>query len=959
MNGDVDVSQLGNGPMNGPIVTSGKDMMAGGDSYQYYNGDPEDMVVVLETTITMEGADNRFGFSVMGGMEEGISPRVDDITPGSPADRADLEVDDEILEVNGQSLETASHAEVIQHIHKCIRSRTISLRVKRRAPGDTNGPDPSSIQEAYVIAVEQQAKERLAKLSALEKVQPVDVSNMPGLERPGDINGTNVNGVLDKNHIYAVLKESYENNNVNGPTTEENGDESDVESVIQTSTAADNDNSRLDSGKIGITAIPTSAIGDNHSHTSSTSSARLNGLGSLRTESDPYINIAGGYHSPPGTKLVTEPPAQKSEVKEDKAPPTDFDKLDNTSNRMNMSSEENIEMEEFVPRELPVDCPPSFVKASGMKNPPPFYAQNENSDDIHSQATLPMNQQARRSKQKMKTEEMVQPQTHLNAGVTVVQANSIRSEDKWKQPQQIPVSSHGEQPVKTVDNKVTKISTREVPFVPEADNAQLLVGEVKGILHTVNTYECEELKNIFRNAHFDSLLLAYDRIVQQDPYIVPPPEMEDEDDDMVSNFTEDSVKVVRIDKTAEPLGATVRNEGDSIVIGRIVRGGAADKSGLLHEGDEILDINGHEMKGKSVNEVCDLMATMTGTLTFLLIPCRDMKQANKENAIVHIRANFDYDPEDDMYIPCRELGLSFQKGDILHVINQEDANWWQAYREGEDDQTLAGLVPSKHFRQQREAMKHTLVDDQEPKKKGRWFCARKKKKKKKVLYNANQNEEYDVEEILTYEEVSLFKPRGNKKRPIVLIGPTNVGRHELRQRLLDNDPDRFAAAIPHTTRSKKSGEVDGKDYYFINKQRFEQDILTGKFVEHGEFEKNIYGTSLEAIRHVVSSGKMCVLNLHPQALKILKNSDLKPYIIFVRPPSLDRLRRMKAQTGENLKDEELRDMIEKGREMEDTHGHYFDYVLINSDLDRAYNELVSEINRIQVEPTWVPVTWLS
>lgn len=65
-----------------------------------------------------------------------------------------------------------------------------------------------------------------------------------------------------------------------------------------------------------------------------------------------------------------------------------------------------------------------------------------------------------------------------------------------------------------------------------------------------------------------------------------------------------------------------------------------------------------------------------------------------------MKANFDYDPEDDLYIPCRELGISFQKGDILHVICQEDPHWWQAYREGEEDQTLAGLIPSKSFQHQ-------------------------------------------------------------------------------------------------------------------------------------------------------------------------------------------------------------------------------------------------------------------
>lgn len=62
-----------------------------------------------------------------------------------------------------------------------------------------------------------------------------------------------------------------------------------------------------------------------------------------------------------------------------------------------------------------------------------------------------------------------------------------------------------------------------------------------------------------------------------------------------------------------------------------------------------------------------------------------------------MKALFKYDPEDDAYIPCRELGLSFEKGDILHIINQEDANWWQAYRDGEDEQALAGLIPSKSF----------------------------------------------------------------------------------------------------------------------------------------------------------------------------------------------------------------------------------------------------------------------
>lgn len=61
---------------------------------------------------------------------------------------------------------------------------------------------------------------------------------------------------------------------------------------------------------------------------------------------------------------------------------------------------------------------------------------------------------------------------------------------------------------------------------------------------------------------------------------------------------------------------------------------------------------------------------------------------------MHVRAYFDYGPSDDPFLPCREIGLSFQKGDILHVISQDDPNWWQAYRDGdEDNQPLAGLIP--------------------------------------------------------------------------------------------------------------------------------------------------------------------------------------------------------------------------------------------------------------------------
>ncbi|XP_052748684.1 protein PALS1 isoform X2 [Galleria mellonella] len=436
------------------------------------------------------------------------------------------------------------------------------------------------------------------------------------------------------------------------------------------------------------------------------------------------------------------------------------------------------------------------------------------------------------------------------------------------------------------------------------------------------------------------------------------------------------IKIIKIEKTNEPLGATVRNEGEAVIIGRIVRGGAAEKSGLLHEGDELLEVNGVAMRGKSVHEVCQVLGALSGTLSVVLAPRAPARSPAARppppaHRVLHVRAHFDYDPEDDVYIPCRELGISFQKGDVLHVISREDPNWWQAFREGEEDQTLAGLIPSQAFQHQRESMKLTLAGEvaarDKPRKGGTLLCAKKPPRKKKgkkatseagyPLYSTSGADEYEQEEILTYEEVALYYPRASHKRPIVLIGPPNIGRHELRQRLME-DSSRFAAAVPHTSRPRKDHEVPGQDYHFISRTQFEADILNRKFVEHGEYEKAYYGTSLEAIREVVNSGKICVLNLHPQSLKILRNSDLKPYTVFVAPPSLEKLRQKKIRNAEAFKEEELKEIIATARDMELRWGHLFDMIIINNDTQRAYQQLLNEINSLEREPQWVPAHWL-
>ncbi|XP_040568313.1 protein PALS1 [Lepeophtheirus salmonis] len=479
-----------------------------------------------------------------------------------------------------------------------------------------------------------------------------------------------------------------------------------------------------------------------------------------------------------------------------------------------------------------------------------------------------------------------------------------------------------------------------------------------------NDPETEDLIELLSN--LSHLFEVHDKIARQNTFLKSLISEEDALLSRLSHYAEPNIKIVKIEKTNEPLGATVKNEDEAVVIGRIIRGGVAERSGLLREGDEILEVNEVELRGKNVNEVCDILANMHGTLTLLVVPSRVLgtnSASSKPNSVMHIKSYIDYDPEDDPYVPCRELGISFQKGDILHVINQCDPHWWQAFRDGEDDQTLPGLIPSASFQEQREAMKQTIIAQDSEKyvhgtrSTGGFLCAKKsgRKKRRKVPYLSE--DEVDSDHILTYEEVALYYPRADRKRPVVLVGPPNIGRHELRKKLMQ-DSSRFAAARPHTSRPRGPDEEDSKEFHFISRLQFEKDILARKFVEHGEYDKSYYGTSFEAIRSVISSGKICVLNLHPQCLKILKSSDFMPYVVFVAPPSLEKLKRWKMENSDNpASDEDLKETIERAREMEDVYGHFFDMIIIYSDPVKAYQQLLNEINLLEREPQWVPLDW--
>ncbi|XP_044233385.1 MAGUK p55 subfamily member 5b isoform X1 [Thunnus albacares] len=499
----------------------------------------------------------------------------------------------------------------------------------------------------------------------------------------------------------------------------------------------------------------------------------------------------------------------------------------------------------------------------------------------------------------------------------------------------------------SVYSAVSLQMNRVSPSSPLTVQAQDLCQEVQKILQSSQQKEGLELKALLTNPHLQALMQVHDSVAVQ--------EMEEEN---VTQYLGETVKLVRLEKTRDtPLGATVRNDMDSVVVSRVVKGGAAERSGLLSEGDEILEINGVPVRGKHVNEVHDLLQQMHGTLTFLLIPSSQIKPAPHRQTVMHVRAYFDYDPSDDPFVPCRELGLSFQKGDILHVISQDDPSWWQAYRDGdEDNQPLAGLIPGKSFQQQRETLKKSITDRSREQQGKLWYVKKSKKQRKKSTSTLSKTTDYD--DILTYEEMSLYHQPANRKRPIALIGPTNSGHDELRRRLLSIEPERFAVAVPHTTRNARIHERNGREYHFVSRPGFESDMAAGKFIESGEYEKNLYGTSTDSVRHVVNAGRICLLCLHTRSLRVLRSSNLKPYVIFIAPPSQERLRTLLASEGKSPKPEELKEVIEKAREMEQNFGHFFDATIVNTEPNQAFHELRRLIEKLDTEPQWVPTSWL-
>ncbi|CCD26359.1 guanylate kinase NDAI_0H01850 [Naumovozyma dairenensis CBS 421] len=177
-------------------------------------------------------------------------------------------------------------------------------------------------------------------------------------------------------------------------------------------------------------------------------------------------------------------------------------------------------------------------------------------------------------------------------------------------------------------------------------------------------------------------------------------------------------------------------------------------------------------------------------------------------------------------------------------------------------------------------------------------------------------------------------------RPIVISGPSGAGKSTLLKKLFQEYPDTFGFSVSSTTRNPREGEVHGKDYNFATVEEFKQMIDANKFIEWAQFSGNYYGTTVDSVKEVSSSGKTCILDIDMQGVKSVKDkTDLNARYLFIAPPSIDDLRKRLEGRGTETEESLNKRLSAATAEMEYANTGAHDKIIVNDDLDKAYAEL--------------------
>ncbi|XP_023032324.1 protein PALS2 isoform X2 [Drosophila willistoni] len=543
------------------------------------------------------------------------------------------------------------------------------------------------------------------------------------------------------------------------------------------------------------------------------------------------------------------------------------------------------------------------------------------------------------------------------------------------------------------------IEPQPVPaFLPAHLNNKPICDDIIRKFSPSRRLESRELAKLLAQPHFRALLRAHDEIgylyeqrLKSAGGSLTKLEVTSQRQSGGYLYTEDilntkmpveTIKMVGLRRDPkQPLGLTVEmDEYKQLVVARILAGGVIDKQGMLNVGDVILEVNGTSVR--SPDELQVEVSRAKENLTLKIGPNVD-EEIKSGRYTCYMRALFSYNPSEDTLLPCRDIGLPFKSGDILQIINVKDPNWWQAKNITAESEKI-GLIPSQELEERRKAFVAPEADYVH--KIG--ICGtRISKRKRKTMYRSVANCEFDKAELLLYEEVTRMPPF--RRKTLVLIGVSGVGRRTLKNRLINSDVDKFGAIIPHTSRPKRALEENGVSYWFMDREEMEEAVKQNEFLEYGEHNGNLYGTHLQSIKDVINSGRMCILDCAPNALKILHNSqELMPFVIYVAAPGMEQLKTIyadrratgsnrnlsfdrqssirfssrRARTLESLaslyEDDDLVATVEESSFVQRKYEKYFDMVIVNDDFDETFRQVVETLDQMSHEEQWVPVNWI-
>uniref|UniRef100_A0A8C2EMX7 Discs, large (Drosophila) homolog 1, like n=1 Tax=Cyprinus carpio TaxID=7962 RepID=A0A8C2EMX7_CYPCA len=396
-------------------------------------------------------------------------------------------------------------------------------------------------------------------------------------------------------------------------------------------------------------------------------------------------------------------------------------------------------------------------------------------------------------------------------------------------------------------------------------------------------------------------------------------------------------------------------DGEGIFISFILAGGPADLCGELRKGDRLVSVNGIDLRSATHEQAAAALKNAGQTVTIVAqyrpeeysrfeAKIHDLREQMMNSSIssgsgslrtsqkrsLYVRALFDYDKTKDSGLPSQ--GLNFKFGDILHVVNASDDEWWQARQvtpQGEAEEM--GVIPSKRRVEKKERARLKTVK----------FNSKSRDKGVSEPFLTCGQEEY----VLSYEPVC--QQEVNYSRPVIILGPM---KDRVNDDLISEFPDKFGSCVPHTTRPKRDYEVDGRDYHFVvSREQMERDIQEHKFIEAGQYNNHLYGTSVQSVREVAEKGKHCILDVSGNAIKRLQVAVLYPIAIFIKPKSVENIMEM----NKRLTEEQGRKTYDRAMKLEQEFMEHFTAVVQGDTLEEIY-DLVKQIIEEQSGPyIWV------